>query len=259
MSHKKDNIKRLITKYERRLQKLREQRAIEGRSVDPKIPIEIEDIEAEIEELQTELKALESSGADEATQRVPSQLIEDTNPKQRIQIYLQGEISSLSAERRSSIIDALAGLLRIPPGAIEVYQVYGGSIVFDLGLSTNAVQRLRSLLQSNNAQLRLLKIEKVILERKVGEIEVWIIKAGKFHLVASTQPAVSSDIHRKSQRAKYSTQAKRKDSKMEFFADVAEQAQALFESVRRSTNQTSAYLSFSPGQVENGHKLTRPL
>lgn len=51
MSSQKD-IEKLIRGYTRRLQKLKEQQAIQGISVDPKIPLEIEDIEAKIENLQ---------------------------------------------------------------------------------------------------------------------------------------------------------------------------------------------------------------
>ena len=46
---RKNDIKRLIVNHERRLQKLKEQQAIEGRSADPKILIEIEDIEKTID------------------------------------------------------------------------------------------------------------------------------------------------------------------------------------------------------------------
>ena len=46
-----ENIKNLVTAYNRRLQKLKERQALEGTSVDPLILIEIEDIEAKIKEL----------------------------------------------------------------------------------------------------------------------------------------------------------------------------------------------------------------
>jgi hypothetical protein len=55
----KDDLKNLIVKYNRRLLKLKEQIAISGASVDPKIQIEAEDIETEIENLQAQLAMLE--------------------------------------------------------------------------------------------------------------------------------------------------------------------------------------------------------
>lgn len=54
-----DDKKLQIINHQRRLQKLKEQQAIHGISVDPKIPLEIEDIEATIADLQVELAALE--------------------------------------------------------------------------------------------------------------------------------------------------------------------------------------------------------
>jgi hypothetical protein len=57
---RQDDIKKLITNHQRRLQKLKELQALQGLSIDPKILIEIEDIETEVKELQTELKELET-------------------------------------------------------------------------------------------------------------------------------------------------------------------------------------------------------
>lgn len=51
-----DDLERLITKHTRRLQKLREQQAVYGKSVDPRIEIEIEDIEATIKQLHAQQK-----------------------------------------------------------------------------------------------------------------------------------------------------------------------------------------------------------
>ena len=51
-----DDIKRLIIKHRRRLQELKEQKALYGISVDPRIPVEIDDIESEIAHLELELE-----------------------------------------------------------------------------------------------------------------------------------------------------------------------------------------------------------
>ena len=53
-------LKKLIIIKNRRLQKLKEQQALYGISVDPRIPIEIEDIEVELEKLNAALIALEA-------------------------------------------------------------------------------------------------------------------------------------------------------------------------------------------------------
>jgi 8-oxo-dGTP pyrophosphatase MutT (NUDIX family) len=55
----KEDIQKLIVRYNRRLQKLKEQQAITGFNVSPQTLMEIEDIELEIEKLQSELVTLE--------------------------------------------------------------------------------------------------------------------------------------------------------------------------------------------------------
>lgn len=56
---RKDDLKQLIIRNERRLQKLKEQQASFGLHTPPHILIEIEDAEAELEKLQAELEALQ--------------------------------------------------------------------------------------------------------------------------------------------------------------------------------------------------------
>ncbi len=89
MSHQED-IKALIVAHNRRLQILKKQRATQGVSTEPKIIIEIEDIEADLVKLHTELKKtedaepsslqVESSKSSEVDKKSPSDAAgEDTN------------------------------------------------------------------------------------------------------------------------------------------------------------------------------------
>ena len=116
------DITKLICHYKYRLQKLKEQQASFGLNTPAHILIEIEDIEAGIKELQTELETLEDSDANEES---PAELVEDDKLR-RVQIYMSGEYISLSAERRSLTVEALAALLGIPSSEIEVYRVSNG-------------------------------------------------------------------------------------------------------------------------------------
>jgi len=59
---RQESLKRLIANHSRRLQILKEKKALAGWAADPSIPIEIEDIEAEIKDLQIELAVIESRG-----------------------------------------------------------------------------------------------------------------------------------------------------------------------------------------------------
>ncbi len=116
---RKDDINKLIANYRSRLQKLKEQRALQGMDTPPHILAEIESIEVEVEKLQTELSELVDINIDTDPQRVFSS-------KRRTQIYLVGDYASLSADRWSAAIDAFAAVAEISPQAIEVYRVYRG-------------------------------------------------------------------------------------------------------------------------------------
>jgi replicative DNA helicase len=66
-----ENIKKLIINHSLRLQKLREQQALEGFSTDPRVLLEIESIEVNIKKLQTELTEIESK-AEPKIEIIPS-------------------------------------------------------------------------------------------------------------------------------------------------------------------------------------------
>ncbi|MBE7555701.1 MAG: FHA domain-containing protein [Anaerolineales bacterium] len=83
---RQDDVKKLLVNHNRRLQKLKEQQALQGISVDPKILIEIEDIEAEIEELQQELKELENHEVGKEPRRVPRTSTEKKRTTSRIRL-----------------------------------------------------------------------------------------------------------------------------------------------------------------------------
>ncbi len=101
---RQDNLKKLIAKHSRRLQKLKEQQALKGLDTAPHILIEIEDIEAEIEKLQKELESLGDSSVDRKSQRpevgrLGSQdQIEDLEQKPQ---QLEGELRQLAEPTES--------------------------------------------------------------------------------------------------------------------------------------------------------------
>ena len=63
----KDNLKKLIKNHHRRLQILKEQEALHGLDVPPKILMEIEDIEAKIADLQKRLAEAEDVSQPESS------------------------------------------------------------------------------------------------------------------------------------------------------------------------------------------------
>ncbi len=87
----------------------------------------------------------------------------------------------------------------ITPQAIELYNVYPGSIVFELGVPPDAVQHLRRHLQSNSANLRLLKVEKVRIHEESDKVEEWFIKEDKFEIM-NIASRVSRNVPRDSKK-----------------------------------------------------------
>ena len=91
MAHKDiENLQRLIANHQRRLQVLKEQEALQGLSVDPKIPLEIEDIEEKIGRLQLELEELK-------VQEVKGPGVKDDLKKIRIEVQIS-DITTIDAD-----------------------------------------------------------------------------------------------------------------------------------------------------------------
>jgi hypothetical protein len=151
MAHKDiENLQRLIANHQRRLQVLKEQEALQGLSVDPKIPLEIEDIEEKIERLQLELEGLK-------VQEVKGPGVKDDLKKIRIEVQIS-DITTIDAD-----IVALK-FAQALYGADEV-------VATALGESQNDIKRLLP----NAGQYRLFKANgrikaKQILFFNVGDL-----------------------------------------------------------------------------------------
>lgn len=157
-----DDIKAIIALRQRRLQKLKEHRALLGSSTDPATLIEIEDIENEIKGLQIELQIL-------------------SGPKRCVQIFLEGDFP-ISDEHKIAAIETFAILMKVERQAIEIRRIYKGSIVFDLSVPSIGIHNFQLLLETNSSKLHLLKIKKIILEQELGEAEEWVFRKGRFIL-----------------------------------------------------------------------------
>ena len=101
---RKDYIEKLIVIHKNRLQKLKEKQAFYGQDTPTHILMEIEIVRTEIKRRKVELFEL-------------------NHAKQQVQIYLQGDFSSVSADRLSAAIEGFAAIIRISPQAIKVYSV----------------------------------------------------------------------------------------------------------------------------------------
>jgi len=92
---RRDDIRKLISNYNRRLQILKEKRALKGLDVEPDILIEIHDIEAEIKNLQIELSATseqpEQTFKEVCLFQVDQQLTEALRNKYDLALYVPRE------------------------------------------------------------------------------------------------------------------------------------------------------------------------
>lgn len=104
----KTDLQNLIMTHHRRLQKLKEQQALSGRSTEPEILIEIEDIEKALAELQGELEGDDLIEADltpapdfddQPPQRDVNQILSRQNQKQFLQ-YLAAQRQLYDEEKR---------------------------------------------------------------------------------------------------------------------------------------------------------------
>lgn len=101
---RREDTRKLIYNYNRRLQKLKELQALAGLSVDPKTLIEIEDIEAKIAELNAELEAMEDTVYPLPAVSAPQA---SSNHKPRIFISYKCDISADEAVARA-VFDSLS-------------------------------------------------------------------------------------------------------------------------------------------------------
>lgn len=88
--------------------------------------------------------------------------------------------------RQSVALEALATVLKVSPTEVSPCQA---AVQSDNGVNVDlpvrAVARLRTLMQNNNGQLRLLGLKNVILEGEPGTIEKWCVSNGRFDLETS--------------------------------------------------------------------------
>jgi len=117
---------------------------------------------------------------------INSQVVEQSLSKQKMQIQIPEDTARLSVERQTALLEALAGVMKSPPHEIELDEISPEGVVFDVSIPSPAMQQMRAQLVANNAQLRLLGIERVILERPSGQVEAWVAQQGSYTLEATT-------------------------------------------------------------------------
>jgi len=116
MPHK-DDIYSLINQHNRRLQKLKEQKALLGLSGDPKIDLEIEDIQGELERLQTELETIS-----ETLQPV-------SDPDSSVTNYVRFIVNEFDEARCNDLINIVVRELDIQRQSMQIVSVSDRQVV----------------------------------------------------------------------------------------------------------------------------------
>jgi hypothetical protein len=101
------------------------------------------------------------------------------------QIWLAGQFGGPADERLLRTVTALASLTGVSPETFGVVRVFHEGVEFDVPL--RAFQRLRQLLQANDARLRMLKTERIDLEIGFGRREDWVLHEGRY-VIRPPQP-----------------------------------------------------------------------
>jgi hypothetical protein len=129
-----------------------------------------------------ELHSLEDEQRDELY-RLIGYVVAPSVAKQRAQLLIRGELSDFGEERKSAIVDALAGLIKVPRNAIEVVSVREASVIMDILIPARGCNELRRLLGYNSPRLAALGILRVRIEFQRDVVETWEFQDGVFQLV----------------------------------------------------------------------------
>ncbi|KAA3655948.1 MAG: hypothetical protein DWQ04_32500 [Chloroflexi bacterium] len=102
MPHHQDDCRKLIKNYRRRLQILKENKALQGISTPPEILLEIEDIESEIEKLKEELNKINLDNEDSITITIDNQqiIIYAEGVQEQITRFLSGSVKNDMLSRK---------------------------------------------------------------------------------------------------------------------------------------------------------------
>jgi hypothetical protein len=101
------------------------------------------------------------------------------------QISLTGQFDGPGDERFLRVVAALASVIGVSSETFAVSHVSHEEVELDVPL--RALQRLRYLLQSNDARLRMLKTARIGLELGFGRREEWVLHEGRY-VIRPPQP-----------------------------------------------------------------------
>lgn len=116
--------------------------------------------------------------------------LRQTPSSRRVEITLAVEIETLSEERQQTLITLFSRLMALTVDQVDVLEVKTESVVVALQVPADGVKRFRAHLRAQNPQLALLRVERVVLEGELGEMETWEIHDGRWQRIGATFPTI---------------------------------------------------------------------
>ncbi|MCB0191467.1 MAG: DEAD/DEAH box helicase family protein [Anaerolineae bacterium] len=114
----KQDIEQLIKNHNRRLQLLKEQKALQGYSTDPKVTLEIEDIEQELKRLHDEYDRLRAAEKGELP------------PEAELKLLMEGNLADYSNAKHQETIAWLSAHYNLPANNIKILQTVPANSFF---------------------------------------------------------------------------------------------------------------------------------
>lgn len=209
MSRQK-HIEKLISIYERRLQELEKIRAFQGISVDPKIPLEINEIEEEIEGLYRELEILKQDlnplveidmqKTQEVQITTQTSMVSVSWPTGEVEIRIKGSPSNFTSDQKSNLLQMLALSLECPVEAINILAIRNGSTIVKVEMPQEAIKKLVELVEDDDKVIQELEIQDIAL---IGKIEKAMIYSREPERITFNNFEVTFEGDHKSYKIKY--------------------------------------------------------
>ncbi len=111
-----------------------------------------------------------------------------TNLDRTVQLCFGGKFAAFSKERRDKAKAAFAATLGLADTELVIKPLDEDKTDYLTSLPVDKSEALHDLLKTNNGQLRLLDLNRVVMERSSGAVEEWTVEKGRFTLTASAPP-----------------------------------------------------------------------
>lgn len=212
---RQEHIEKLITIHEKRLQELEKTKAFQGISVDPKVPLEINEIQEEIDGLHRELEILKQ-GLNPFTEKgmqklqevqitTQTSMVSISWPTGEVEIRIKGSPSNFTSDQKSNLLQMLALSLECPVEAINILAIRNGSTIVKVEMPQEAIKKLIELYEDDDKVIQELEIQDVspLDSAMIGKIEKAILYSQEPERITFENFEVTFKGDHKSYKIKY--------------------------------------------------------